>query len=269
MPSNKRKREARQSAALNNVKYTEALRSTARPAPTRRNNATPPSTGLRIRNCGLHRGAGNAETMLHELVLLDDEVPVIAEAGSSGWAHGAGMIMTVTPLAGAHRGQALRVCWRCVDNSVHARTPVSGAPPGQFHSSVLRTIALATRWRDEVNQTQPEVLTIPSPEADALLKALVEGPMPPAEAALREFLTSLPDDDVMKLQTLMYVGRPGGGDSFSAMHRHLLGVTPDKEDAVRTMVSKTPLSRYLIDGLEKALETGVDLEAPSPAWLQE
>lgn len=267
MPSNKRKREARQLAEQNDIKYTTALRAAGHVPPSHHPLPQARFIGLRIKNCGGHRGAGNAETRKHELLLLPDGLPVHSEPGDpSGWAQGSGMVMTITPLRGDHRGEQLRVCWHCVDNSV----PQGATARGRFHDVVLRAVVLSARWREEVIATEPAVLVIPSPEADALVDSILDQTAAPAPAkqALRAFFMELPEEDVMKLQTLMYVGRPGGGDSFGAMHRHLLGVTEDKNDAVRTMLGKTPLARYLTDGLAMALETGASLDTPCLDWDQ-
>lgn len=80
----------------------------------------------------------------------------------------------------------------------------------------------------------------------------------PERKVLREYMASLPEEVVLKLQTLMYVGRDRW--PFSKMHAHLKSQTPDSADAIRTMVEKTPLGSYLEAGIAIADDWEQDLE---------
>jgi hypothetical protein len=72
----------------------------------------------------------------------------------------------------------------------------------KFSETVNRVIGLATKireyWDRELPKRHPNYPILNSPDDD-------DGPPPPEEAELREFLESLPSEDVYKL---MSVGNP-------------------------------------------------------------
>jgi len=57
----------------------------------------------------------------------------------------------------------------------------------------------------------------------------------------------------------MYAGR-GDDEDIVSLHRELAGRTPDKADAIRTIVSKVPLAEYLARGLVLAQQELFDLD---------
>ena len=81
----------------------------------------------------------------------------------------------------------------------------------------------------------------------------------PAKQALKEYVQSLSDDDVMKLQTLMYAGRDDDRD-IPGLHEYLADNTRGRGDAIMTMTDKWPLPEYLLGGLAIADGAGVDIE---------
>jgi len=91
-------------------------------------------------------------------------------------------------------------------------------------------------------------------------KSVRELLLSPEPDAVEEYLKTLPAEDVFKLQTLMYLGRDGD-DNIHEFHRAIVGTDLKPAHAIDTITSKLPLAEYLTDGLERAREMGVDLEA--------
>lgn len=73
------------------------------------------------------------------------------------------------------------------------------------------------------------------------------------------YLKTLPEDVVMKLLTLMTMGKDKN-PNIHKIHDDLRGLTRDKTEAIRGMTSRVPLAEYLEKGLKIAEERGIDLE---------
>lgn len=83
----------------------------------------------------------------------------------------------------------------------------------------------------------------------------------PENDKLREYLNSLSESDVEKLQTIMYVGRDE--DDVPKLHQYLKRNTVDKDDAIRTIMGKGgALHIYLAEGLKVAASQRADLDSP-------
>ncbi len=74
------------------------------------------------------------------------------------------------------------------------------------------------------------------------------------------YLKTLSDEAVMKLQTLMFVGKDKHLN-ISKVHENLQGLTANRHEAIRAMTSKVPLGEYLEKGLEIAAKQGMNLDA--------
>ncbi len=77
-------------------------------------------------------------------------------------------------------------------------------------------------------------------------------------------LRKLPEQTVLKIQTLMYFGR-GDDSNLRRLQASLLEDTEDKSDAIETICGKLLyLSEYLTRALEKAQKRQIDLDDESP-----
>jgi hypothetical protein len=74
-----------------------------------------------------------------------------------------------------------------------------------------------------------------------------------------DYLKKLPEDVVMKLQTLMFLGKDGYTNIHN-LHEHFRGLTRDKTEAIRAMTSRVSLPEYLGKALKLAEKHGIDLE---------
>ena len=87
----------------------------------------------------------------------------------------------------------------------------------------------------------------------------------PAEQALGAYLESQSDDVILKIRTLMYVGR---GDAEDVLDFHLdLTEKHSVDDAMNSITEKLPLPTYLRRGLEVAKKTNVDLDSSWPSGI--
>jgi hypothetical protein len=78
---------------------------------------------------------------------------------------------------------------------------------------------------------------------------------------LREYFESLPEEQLLKLQTVMYVGRDRQSD-IRSVHRAMLQHKQTKEDLIRTLSEKPSLGAYLARGWEILLNSDLDPEGP-------
>lgn len=74
-----------------------------------------------------------------------------------------------------------------------------------------------------------------------------------------DYLKTLPDEVVMKLQTLMFLGKDGY-TNIHHLHEHFRGLTRDKQEAIRAMTSRVSLAEYMTKALKLAEKHGVDLD---------
>jgi hypothetical protein len=91
-------------------------------------------------------------------------------------------------------------------------------------------------------------------EEDALYMSAAR----PTEQRLRQYLEGLDEQNVLKLEAVMYGGREKDAD-FRGLKEHL---SATKEDAIETRLGKMPLGEYLIEGLVLAQQKWIDLEGP-------
>lgn len=78
----------------------------------------------------------------------------------------------------------------------------------------------------------------------------------------KSYLSSLPEENLRKLETLMYFGR-GDSDDIFDLHDHLKTTSPTCEDVIRTIKEKIKtLPDYLTNALKRARESGIDIEEP-------
>ena len=129
-----------------------------------------------------------------------------------------------------------------------------------FREIVEKVIQLATERDAEETQIMKDLgiyelgVQLLSKEHGQLMAA----PRPKKDE-LKRFLDSLTAEQAYKMQTLMYLGRDEA--QFTGLHKDLMSRTGDREDAIRTMMSKAPLHKYLSDGLKIAAIQKVALEA--------
>ena len=119
-----------------------------------------------------------------------------------------------------------------------------------FEAIVLRIIGLAmARNREDASSDEGPTDYL---DAEPLLR-----PTPPAEAALLAALSELSSEDLRKLEVLMYSGR-----EHHDVHTMERTLGYDRSDAITVDVvsGKSPLDKYLEEGLALAKRDGVDLD---------
>lgn len=81
-----------------------------------------------------------------------------------------------------------------------------------------------------------------------------------AEVAMEEYLTSLDEETVRRIEAVMYSGRNG---TLAVDERNDLRVNnPTKEDVVRTIIEKRlNFDGYFDRGLERARADGIDVDS--------
>lgn len=99
------------------------------------------------------------------------------------------------------------------------------------------------------------------------LTRLMSAPRP-AEAALISHLEALPDDALFRVRTLMYVGR-GDSSDVLGLHADLAHDAPGRDEAISSMVEKSPLASYLQRGLTAASDDSIDLEGVWPTNVRD
>lgn len=78
-------------------------------------------------------------------------------------------------------------------------------------------------------------------------------------ASLEAFLRERSFQELLALQTIYYLGR-GDDHDVLRLHRYLLSVTPDKEDAAETLAGKLPLHECLRAGMHCVGASGFEIE---------
>ena len=104
---------------------------------------------------------------------------------------------------------------------------------------------------------------LPKRHADYPLVAPGEdsGPPPPEEEELREFLESLPTDDVYKLALLIYLWRgefqtQDLAEGFESLKRQF----PETQLLIARLVDKASLADDMTDGIAKLNDAGISLD---------
>ena len=87
------------------------------------------------------------------------------------------------------------------------------------------------------------------------------GPPPPEEQELRQFLRSLPAEDIYRIMAVMYLGR---GDynppGVYVMPDELKKSFPNVEFAIEFIIAKGPLAEYLDEGLSELKSAKIDID---------
>lgn len=127
----------------------------------------------------------------------------------------------------------------------------------QFTETATQIIDLASAaqnyWETELPKRHPNY-----PIVDLFEDS---GPPPPEEAALKELLERLPDEQVYKLLLVMYLGRGDfQADELAKQHDYLEERFRKREWAISQMRGKAPLADYLTDGLAELKKNGIDLD---------
>lgn len=80
---------------------------------------------------------------------------------------------------------------------------------------------------------------------------------------LASYLESIPEDQVRKLESLMYFGRDSEEIDLASLHQHVKSTSPTVGDAIRTITDKIrSLSTYLLEALRRTEQHGIDIEMP-------
>jgi hypothetical protein len=126
----------------------------------------------------------------------------------------------------------------------------------KLSEAVKQAIDLATRiwqyWEVELPKRHPNYPLVNPGEDD--------GPPPPEEKQLRQFLAGLPEDMVYKLASLMYLGRSdfsvdGLTDCYEELKRF-----GKPEWVVDQMMGKPALADYLSQGLEELKQNKINVD---------
>jgi hypothetical protein len=126
----------------------------------------------------------------------------------------------------------------------------------KLSEALQQTIDLATKirqyWDIELPKRHPNYPLVNPGEDD--------GPPPPEEKQLRQFLAGLPEDMLYKLAMIMYFGR---GDfpveQLAERYEELRGYGKP-EWVVDQMVDKPALADYLSDGLEEFQQHKINVD---------
>ena len=127
----------------------------------------------------------------------------------------------------------------------------------RFSETVKRVIEFAEAideyWSRELPKRHPNYPLVNPGEQS--------GPPPPEESALRQFLDSLPDEDLYRLLTLLHLGREDfPATEFDERCREAASDYPEREAVIWQLVERT-LPDYLSDGLESLKASGIDIDA--------
>ncbi len=131
----------------------------------------------------------------------------------------------------------------------------------KFSEVVKRVIDLATPineyWERELRKRHPKY-----PLVDP---AVPDPPPPPQEEELRQFLRSLPAEEVHKLVEIYHLGR---GDfnaaDFPGAVRRGAKSGPVPDHLIEEMASGS-LNEFFVNGVHELRLAGVDVDAPAPA----
>ncbi len=86
-------------------------------------------------------------------------------------------------------------------------------------------------------------------------------PPPPEEKELKDFLSTLSDEKICQLMTIMDLGREDFKvDDFAEHYQSMKSEFGNRELAVSLMVHKAPLAAYLSDGLEELRNHKIDVD---------
>ena len=89
----------------------------------------------------------------------------------------------------------------------------------------------------------------------------VTAPPPSEERELRDFLSTLPNDQIYQLLSIMYLGREDFGTAdLAGSYETLAGTSDDPAYAVSEMMHQAPLADYLSDGLEELRKQRIDVD---------
>ena len=89
----------------------------------------------------------------------------------------------------------------------------------------------------------------------------VTAPPPPEERALRDFLSTLPAEQIYQLRAIMYLGRLDfGTDELAGDYETLAGTSDDPAYVAFEMMHNVPLADQLLDGLEELRKHRIDVD---------
>jgi len=109
------------------------------------------------------------------------------------------------------------------------------------------------KWREQNGFSKNEAILIPA-KMDSLFEP------GPAEQRLQSFLAGLKEEEVRKVQTLMYAGRDGDKDIYG-LYDYLRHRFTFKEQVVMCIMEKDPrLQEYLENALELVERLNIDIE---------
>jgi hypothetical protein len=125
----------------------------------------------------------------------------------------------------------------------------------KFIDVVVRAIALSRKINAEEEEIRQRLGLTDGISLDDRGREYMKAPRPAADE-LAQFLHTLSDAHVLRLQTLMYAGRDRDAN-LTKLHKEL---SCTREDAIRTICEKAPLDEYLADGLVLAQRRFLDLD---------
>jgi hypothetical protein len=140
----------------------------------------------------------------------------------------------------------------------HIRAQSDGAGPGSFERLAREIVRLA-RQRNASNVRSPVRSGGAFPVRHV---SEIDGAENTGDVALREALERLPLDALHKIEALMYAGC----NECDVLEEFREVPKEDKVATVRTLVGKKPLDWYLEAGIERARESGLDLDSDFAAY---
>jgi hypothetical protein len=127
----------------------------------------------------------------------------------------------------------------------------------KLSEAARRAIDLAQRIQTYWNTELPKRLA----NYPIVGKGEDEGPPPPEEAELKQFLSGLPPETIYQLASIMNVGRRYFGPGEILEHFEETKANFGKPElAIGLLVANLSLAYYLGDGLDQLKRQGIDLD---------
>ncbi len=95
--------------------------------------------------------------------------------------------------------------------------------------------------------------------------SIPDPPPPPQEDELRQFLRSLPADEVYRLFALASAGRLLSAGAFARQLSEFARSPVEPREVIDEIVEMPGLDEYLTEGLEQLAKSGIALEPVGPA----
>jgi hypothetical protein len=176
------------------------------------------------------------------------------EGSGSGW-------LETTKMPSTSK-RAIRELMAKTGMSYQAAKRAHSGEPSRFRATITHLIEVARLRRDEEREARARRFRETGSYSVNIGSVSIEdliGPPKGAEKMLIDALEALSDDDLRKVEVIMYAGRDGGG----VMNTHRSLLRDDRFAMIDIISEKLPLDDYLTRGLGEVDREHVDLDV---AW---